>query len=92
MKAASFSMRRMNSASPRMFETRSAVGGIALPPTPILVQSIVSPSSSKMSRPTTTPFSDATTLSDERVQPTMHATSSSTSSLSVCCLNSLTSV
>ena len=59
-----FSMSRINSASPRMFDTRSAVGGMALPPTPILVQSISSPSSSKMSLPTTTPFS-------RRLQPYM---------------------
>jgi hypothetical protein len=85
-------MRRMNCASPRMLVTRSIDGGIALPPTPILVQSIVSPSSSKMILPTTMPFSEATTFSDERVHPIMHAASSSTSSDSVCCLKSFTSV
>jgi hypothetical protein len=42
--------------------TLSKLGGMALPPTPILVQSMVSPSSVKMSLPTTTPFSLATTV------------------------------
>ena len=50
-------------------------GGIAFPPTPILVQSMRSPSSRNVSCPTTTPFSDATTLRQERVQPIMHARS-----------------
>lgn len=39
----------------------SMLGGMALPPTPILEQSMESPSSVKLRRPTTTPFSDATT-------------------------------
>ena len=39
----------------------SMFGGMALPPTPILEQSMASPSSLNVSRPTTTPFSDATT-------------------------------
>ena len=56
---------------PRMFVTRSIDGRMALLPTPILVQSMVSPSSSKMILPTTIPFSDATTFSDDRVQPIM---------------------
>ena len=38
-------------ASARTLVTRSMDGGMALPPTPILVQSIVSPSSSKVIRP-----------------------------------------
>lgn len=38
-------------------------GGIALPPTPIRLQSMWSPSSVNVSRPTTTPFSEATTAS-----------------------------
>jgi hypothetical protein len=37
------------------------LGGMALPPTPMRLQSMSSPSSVKVSRPTTTPFSDATT-------------------------------
>ena len=41
--------------------TLSTLGGIAFPPTPMRWQSIKSPSSRKVSRPTTTPFSDATT-------------------------------
>jgi hypothetical protein len=42
--------------------TLSMFGGMALPPTPILLQSMKSPSSLKVNRPTTTPFSEATTL------------------------------
>lgn len=41
--------------------TLSMLGGMALPPTPMRRQSIWSPSSRKVSRPTTTPFSEATT-------------------------------
>lgn len=39
----------------------SMFGGMALPPTPMRRQSIGSPSSRNVRRPTTTPFSDATT-------------------------------
>ena len=41
------------------------LGGMALPPTPMRQQSIRSPSSRKVSRPTTTPFSEATTAGGE---------------------------
>ncbi len=40
----------------------STLGGTALPPTPMRWQLMRSPSSRKLSRPTTTPFSDATTV------------------------------
>ncbi len=76
MNAASFSTRRINSASLWMLSTLSTLGGIALPPTPMRVQSIRSPASRKLSRPTTTPFSEATTCRLERVQPSMQAMSS----------------
>lgn len=78
MKAASFSTKRMKRASDSRSDTRSMLGGIALPPTPILVQSMRSPSSEKTRRPTTTPFSEATTLRLDRVQPSMQETSSRT--------------
>jgi hypothetical protein len=42
--------------------TLSMFGGMALPPTPMRRQSMKSPSSRNDSRPTTTPFSDATTV------------------------------
>jgi len=92
MNAASFSTNRMNNASDLISVTRSTFGGIAFPPTPIREQSIASPSSRNCSLPTTTPFSEATTCSDERVQPSMHATSSSTASECVWSSKSLTSV
>jgi hypothetical protein len=40
-------------------------GGMALPPTPMRLQSMLSPSSVNVSRPTTTPFSDATTAQQQ---------------------------
>ena len=80
MNAASFSTSRMKSASDAMSVTLSTLGGMALPPTPMRAQSIGSPSSRNVSRPTTTPFSDATTCRDDRVQPSMQATSSRTAS------------
>jgi hypothetical protein len=43
-------------------------GGMALPPTPMRLQSMWSPSSVKVSRPTTTPFSDATTARQQQQQ------------------------
>lgn len=45
--------------------TLSMLGGMALPPTPILPQSMWSPSSLKVRRPTTTPFSLATTCRED---------------------------
>jgi hypothetical protein len=60
--------------------TFSTCGGMALPPMPIRRQSMRSPSSLKVSRPTTIPFSEATTWREERVQPSMHEMSSRTAS------------
>ena len=51
-----FSLRRQSSLL-----TLSTLGGTALPPTPMRWQSMRSPSSRKVSLPTTTPFSEATT-------------------------------
>ena len=42
------------------------LGGMALPPTPMRRQSIKSPSSRNVSRPTTTPFSEATTAGEQQ--------------------------
>jgi hypothetical protein len=92
MKAASFSTRRMNSASDSMSVILSIKGGIALPPMPMRVQSIKSPSSRNVTRPTTMPLSDATTCSDVRVAPSVAATSSSTTSDSFWSRKSFTSV
>jgi hypothetical protein len=92
MNAASFSTRRMKAASERTSVMRSMNGGMALPPMPMRVQSMRSPSSRKDRRPTTMPLSEATTCSAVRVQPTMVATSSSTASDSFWSTNSLTSV
>ena len=92
MNAASFSTSNTNLASDRKFVTLSMFDGMALPPMPIFVQSISSPSSLYTSLPTTTPFSDATTCSELRVHPSRHEISSSTASESFWSLKSLTSV
>jgi hypothetical protein len=59
--------------------TLSTLGGMAFPPTPMRAQSMTSPSSWNVSRPTTTPFSDATTVaSTDLVSNTLGNSSSQT--------------